>query len=212
MSGTADSNDGLPPASDWRAPSLPEWLRSREVELQEAIFAQVRTVEPDAVTDGDPQLEGGLRETIAACIACGLASIERGTSWSGPFPSVVADHACHAAAGGMSLTTALSRSLVGFGVAWRFVLSEVARRDLLDEQKLVLLLQASAAMESVHAHLQAEIVEAHSREIERKARSQEQRRTEIVHKLLAGGSPDADHRMPASLPSSATSLMPGILG
>jgi len=107
MSGTADSNDGLPPASDWRAPSLPEWLRSREVELQEAIFAQVRTVEPDAVTDGDPQLEGGLRETIAACIACGLASIERGTSWSGPFPSVVADHACHAAAGGMSLTTAL---------------------------------------------------------------------------------------------------------
>jgi hypothetical protein len=179
------------PASGRLAPSLLGWLRSREAELQEAVFARVRAVEPDAVASGDTQLEGGLRETIAACIACGLASIERGESWPEPVPPTVAEHARSAAAGGISLTTALSRCIAGFGLAWRFVLSEVACRDLPDEQKLALLLQVWAAMESLHARVQTEIADAHSCEIAHRARSQEQRRAEIVHRLLVGGTPDA---------------------
>jgi GGDEF-like domain/PucR C-terminal helix-turn-helix domain len=58
-------------------------LRAREAELQEAVFTYVRSAVPDVIADGDARLAAGLRETIAVCIDCGLASIERGVRWSG---------------------------------------------------------------------------------------------------------------------------------
>jgi hypothetical protein len=186
----------LAPVPSQLAPSSPSLLGrlgARAAELQESLVAYVLGVEPSTGFDGiDAQLEEGRREMIAACIACGLASIEQGASWSGTIPPAVAEHARRAAAAGMSLATALHRCLAAFGLAWRLVLGEVARHDLPDEQKLALLLQTWTAIESLHARVQAEIAEAHSCEIARRARSLEQRRAEIVHRLLAGGSPDTD--------------------
>lgn len=160
-------------------------LRLRVAELEGAFFAYVRSEVPDAATDRDAQLEGGLREMIAACIDCGLESIERGASWSGPMPAAVIAHARRGASQGMSLTTALRRCVAVHMLAWSIVLDEVAHRELPDEQRPGLLLQTSAAMGSVLAGVQAEIAEAHSLEIARRARSHEQRRDEIVRKLLA---------------------------
>ena len=79
-------------------------------------------------------------------------------------------------------------------LAWSFVLNEVAHHDLPDEQRFALLLQASAVMGSLLTRVQAEVAGAHSSEIKRRARSHEQRRAEIVHKLLTGESPDDGER------------------
>jgi hypothetical protein len=79
-------------------------------------------------------------------------------------------------------------------LAGSFVLNEVAHHDLPDEQRFALLLQASAVMGSLLARVQEEVASAHSSEIARRARSHEQRRAEIVCKLLAGESPDGGER------------------
>jgi hypothetical protein len=185
-----DGADSLRPARI----ELVSRLRSREAELQEAVFAHARSVVSDAAADGDSQLALGLREMIAACMDCGLSSIEQGVPWSGPMPPAVAVQASRAASGGVSLTTALCGCVAGHTLAWSFVLDEVAHHDLPDEQRFALLLQASAVLGSLLACVQAEVAGAHSSEIKRRARSHEQHRAEIVHKLLAGESPDDSER------------------
>jgi hypothetical protein len=166
-------------------------LRSRQAELQEAVFAHVRGVAPDAVTDEDAQLALGLREMIAACVDFGLAGIEQGEQWPGPAPPAVAAQARRTASRGMTLATALRRCAAGSTLLWSIVLGEVVRQDLSDEQRYALLLQASAVMGSLLVCVQVEIGDAHAIEIRRGARSREQRRAEIVHKLLAGEPVDA---------------------
>ncbi len=161
-------------------------LRSREAELREAIFAHVRSAVPDAIADGDAQLAAGLRETIAVCVDCGLASIEQGAQWSGTISPVVAVQARRDASNGVGLTTALRRCVAGYTLVWRFVLGEVARHDFPEEQRFALLLQASGATSSLLACVQAEIADAHSSEIRFRARSREQRRADVAHRLLAG--------------------------
>jgi hypothetical protein len=151
----------------------------------------VRNIAPDAVTDEDERLAVGLREMIAACVGFGLASIEQGEQWSGPAPPAVAAQARRTASRGMTLATALRRCAAGSTLLWNIVLGEVARQDLSEEQRYALLLQASAVMGSLLVCVQAEIGDAHSIEIRRGARSQEQRRAGIVHKLLAGEPVDA---------------------
>ena len=161
-------------------------LRAREAELQEAVFAHVRGTVPDAVADADAQLAEGLRETIAVCVDCGLASIEQGARWSGAISPAVAVQARRNASSGVALTTSLRRCVAGYTLVWSLVLDEVAHHDLPEEQRLALLQQASGAASSLLACVQAEIAEAHSSEIRRSARSREQRGAEIAHRLLAG--------------------------
>jgi hypothetical protein len=153
---------------------------------------RVRSVTPATVAGGDAQLALGLRETIAACVDSGLASIQAGAPWSGPMPPVVVAHVRHAASTDVTLTTALCGCVAGYTLAWSFLLDEAAHHDLPDEQRFGLLLEASTAIGSLLTGIQAEIADAYSSEIGRRARSTEQRRAEIVHKLLAHEHQDAD--------------------
>jgi hypothetical protein len=166
-------------------------LRSRNAELQEVIFTQVRGAIPDGPNDHDAELAVGLSDVIAACVDCGLASIEQGARWSAPISPVVAAQASRNASSGVSLTTALCHCVASHTLLWSFVLEEVVRHDLPDDQRFALLLQASAAMGAMLGSLQAVFAEAHSSEIARRARSHEQRRAEIVDKLLADEPVDA---------------------
>lgn len=185
-----DDSDSLGPARV----ELARRLRSREAELQEAIFAQVCSVVPDAAADEDSQPVLGLREMIAACVDCGLSGIEQGAPWSGPTLPVVAAQASRAASDGESLAAALCRCVAGYTLAWSFVFNEVVHHDLPDDQRIGLLLQASAVMGSLLTRVQAEIASAHSSEIKRRARSHEYRRAEIVQNLLAEESPNDSER------------------
>ncbi len=104
---------------------------------------------------------------------------------------MVAAQASRGASSGVSLTTALCRCVAGHTLLWSFVLEEVLRHDLPDEQRFALLLQASATMGAMLGSVQAVFADAHSSEIARRARSHEQRRAEIVDKLLADQPVDA---------------------
>ncbi len=172
------------PAGEARV-ALARRLRSREAELWEALFAHVRSAVPHAVADGDPALAAGLREMIAACLDCGLSSIEQGSQWSGPIPPAVAAHARRAASNGVSLTTALCRCVAAYALVWSFVLDDVADHPLPGQRTFVLLHQVSAALAAVLARVQVEIAEAQSAEITHRSRSYEQRCAEIVRRLLA---------------------------
>jgi GGDEF-like domain/PucR C-terminal helix-turn-helix domain len=179
---SANGGDSLRPA----CVELARRLRSRETELKEAVLTHVSGAASEAVADGEVHLASGLRETIAACMDHGLTSIEQGGQWSTSVPSGVTAQARLAASRGVSLTTALSRCVASYTLAWSVVLNEVADHDLPDEQRFALLHQASAVMGSLLECVQAEIANAHSPEITHRARSREQCRTEIVHQLLVG--------------------------
>jgi hypothetical protein len=146
----------------------------------------MRSVAPHAGVDDDPFLAAGLREMVAACIDCCLVSIERGSRWSGPTPPAVVAQVRRAASSGVDLATALRRCVAANTLAWNVVLDEVAAYHTLpDEQTFALLGEASTAIGSVLACVETEIAEAQSAEIRRRARSREQRRAEIVRRLLA---------------------------
>ncbi|HTZ64733.1 MAG TPA: hypothetical protein VMB51_11575 [Solirubrobacteraceae bacterium] len=99
-------------------------------------------------------------------------------------PPLVAMQARRGASRGMDLVTALDRCVAGYSRVWTFVLGEVSRCDLPAEQRFELLSQVSRVTSLILARIQAEVADAHSSEIKRKARSREQRTNEIVHKLL----------------------------
>jgi hypothetical protein len=166
-------------------------LRACAPELQQALFAQMRQQIADPVPDGDASLVVSLQAAITASVDCGLTEIEYGRPVSDSIPSPVLAHVSRAAQAGLSLTTALRHCVAGYTLAWSVVLEEVAQQDLPERQRFALLLQVSPVMGSVLARVQAEIAEAHSAEIARSARSREQRRDEIVHKLLADEPVDA---------------------
>jgi hypothetical protein len=182
--------DGDDPVGQTRA-ELVRRLRSRAPELWEVVFAHVRSTVPHAVADGDPALAAGLREMIEACLDCGLASIEQGPQWSGLVPPTVAAHARRAASNGVGLTTALCRCVAAYSQVWSFVLDDVAEHSPPGQQVFVLLQQVSAALVAVLAHVQVEIAEAQSAEIKHRSRSHEQRRAEIVRRLLEAEPVDA---------------------
>lgn len=157
-------------------------LRLRKSEAEE-VLAHMRAAAPDDLLDGDVEYEAGLRELMAACIDCGLESIERGGASPRPLPPAAVAQVRRAASGGMSLDTALRRCTTAHTMIWSVVLEEFARQEA-GEHGRALLLEASAAVGSVLAHVQAEIAAVHSEEIARRASSSEQRRFEIVRKLL----------------------------
>ena len=160
-----------------------ETLRRRRNEAEE-VLAHMRAAAPDDLLDGDLQHAAGLRKLVAACIDCGLESIEAGGG-SAPrsLPPAVITQVRRAASDGMSLDTALRRCTAAHTLIWSVVLEEFARQEAGDHGR-ALLLEASAAMGSVLAQIQVEIAAAHSQAIARRASSSEQRRFEIVRRLL----------------------------
>ena len=163
-------------------------LRARRSEAED-VLGQIRAAAPDDLLDDDAQHQAGLRELIFACIDCGLESIEAGGSTPRPLPPTAVAQVRRAASDGMSLDTALRRCTAAHTLIWSVVLEEFARQEA-GEHGRTLLLEASAALGSVLAHVQAEIAAAHSEEIARRASSSEQRRFEIVRKLLVAESVD----------------------
>jgi hypothetical protein len=178
------------------SPSGAEVLRSARIELagrlrllraehREALVAHVLAVAPNHGAEGDQRLSVGLREMIEVWIDCCLAAIEQGSRSAEPIPSAVGAHVRHAASSGISLTTALRRCVSGHALAWRGMLREVAGLDFPDETRFALLREVSFAMSSMLASIEVEIADAHSVEIKRRACSREQRRAEVVRRLLA---------------------------
>lgn len=151
----------------------------------DVLVEHILAVAPNQGADSDPLLSRGLRETVAAWIDRWLLAIEEGRPPHDPVPSAIFTHIRHAASRGISLTTALHRCIAGHALAWRGVLTEVARLNLPDGTAFTLLREVSSTMSSMLACVEIEIAEAHSVEIERRLRSRAQHHTEIVRMLLS---------------------------
>jgi GGDEF-like domain len=175
-------NEKVPPPSAARNELVRRW-RSQKDKLQDAVYMYVCEAAPDPIVDDDADLALGLREVIAVCVDCGLAAIEQGESPE-TLPPLVAAQARHSASSGWGLSAALVRCIAGYSRVWTFILGEVARCDLSARERSVLLTDLSHVTSSLLARVQAEIADAHSLEIRRRARSRVQRNAEIVHKLL----------------------------
>jgi PucR C-terminal helix-turn-helix domain len=158
---------------------LADALRTRRDEIEEVIFTVVTGI-VESPDETDVEYVAGLQATVSAVVAYGLAGIEHGGDWSAPIPSVAIEQVHRAARSGVGLQTVLRRYAAGHRHLGRFVMAEVdhfppqALHDILDFQALLL----ETLMEQVSVEYQCEV--------QRTARTLEQRRAERVRSLLAG--------------------------
>jgi hypothetical protein len=163
-----------------------ERLRARNDDIAGAIFARVREVDADPGRDQAPELVEGLRKTVFVALDYTLETIGRGQSFSGAVPLAALEQVRRAARSGITLNTVLRRYIAGHAVFWDFVLREVDRADFSGEERTALLRQASLVQASFFEGLVGSVADEYMREVERSARTREQRRAELVQELLSG--------------------------
>ncbi len=162
-------------------------LRERRVEIERAILARVRAV-PDLVEGEDAEYVAGLNEAVAAAVDYGLRGIEQGEGWSGPVPLKAVAQAHRAARNGVALETVLRRYFAGHTLLGDFVMQEADSGGLLGQGAALRYVQRTQA--SLLDRLIVSIIDEYTRESERTGRSLEQRRFELVRRLLSGESVD----------------------
>jgi hypothetical protein len=147
--------------------------------MEAAIFARILTL-GDSPDEGDAEYTAGLRTVVREAVELGITSIEQGPEWNPPAPPAMAIQAQRAARSGVSLDAVLRRYATGDRIVGEFIVEEadkfpghVIRQVMKTRGPLVDALMSQAATHYV-------------REFERTSRSPEQRRAELVDKLLEG--------------------------
>jgi PucR C-terminal helix-turn-helix domain/GGDEF-like domain len=161
-------------------------LHARREELVRAIFARVGEDAFGRAGAEDAEYLAGLRATVAAALDYAAEGIEHGEQGAGPIPAVALRQARRAARGGVGLDTVLRRYAAGQRLMSDFVMTEA---DGLSTQALRRVL---GSLGSLAERLMAAVSTEYMQEAERAGRSPEQRRSERVRRLLAGGPDDAD--------------------
>jgi hypothetical protein len=170
--------------------SIAERLRARRSEIEVAIFARVRDTGFGHVGGEDAEYVAGLRTAVAAAVEFGLTGLERSEQSLNPIPSAAVATERSGARLGVSLDTVLRRYIAGQALLADFILEEADR------------IGCSGDEAALHQHLRrtqtpllerltVAIVEQYNHEVERAGRSPEQRRAELVTRLLAGEELDA---------------------
>ncbi len=125
---------------------------------------------------------------MVAAIDYGLASIQSGERNRPPVPAALLVQARIAARSGIGLDTVLRRYFAGYALLGDFIIDEAEASDMLGGTELKHLLRAQA---SIFDRLLAEVSEEHAREAEIRLGPTEERRAELVQRLLAGEPLDA---------------------
>lgn len=159
---------------------LGERLRARVGEMETAIFDRILIhSEPGEI--GDEEYTAGLKATIRQALELGISGIELGPEWSPPPPPGVAIQARWAVRNGVSLDTVLRRYAIGDRIVGEFLVEEA---DGLSGQVLSEVMRTRGPLVDM---LMSQAATHYVREFERMTQSPEQRRMEIVEKLIAGG-------------------------
>jgi hypothetical protein len=158
-------------------------LRARQSEIEEAIFVRVRLISGSVGSD-DATYQVGLRAATAAIVDYCLTGIEQGEEWSGPIPSVAITQVRRAARNGVSLGTVLLRYFAGHRLLEKFIMEGTEQNSLSSSEPVLRRLRST--QESLLEHLMAAITSEYEQERERMARSAEQRRRELVQRMLVG--------------------------
>jgi hypothetical protein len=168
---------------------LVERLRVRRAEIEDAILARVRAIS-DSSDNVDGERLAGLRSLVKAGVAFGLAAIELGGEGAGPVPTVMLAQTRRAAEGGIGLDIVLRSYAAAFALWGQFIVREAVAAGLPSQPFALDRLQRTQA--ALFDRLVSAIGDAHTREVKRVSLMPEQRRAELVHKLLAGELVDSD--------------------
>jgi hypothetical protein len=167
-----------------------ERLRGRRPEIEEAIFARVCDPGFGHVGGEDAEYVAGLRTAVAAAVEFSLMAIEQREEPAGPIPWAAVEQARRAARLGVSLDTVLRRYIAGQALLADFIMEE-ADRSGFSGNEATLRHHLRMTQTPLLERLTASVVEEYNDEVERVGRSPEQRRAELVVRLLAGKHPDA---------------------
>jgi hypothetical protein len=178
---------GSQPSAERLGAGLRAQLQARRPEIEQTVLARVYSVSnPDDMADPDYAL--GLRSAVSAAVGYGIAALEDGAGRPAPVPAELLSQARRAARGGVPLDGVLRRYVAGHALLGEFIVQEAEGSSEALSACLGEALRAEAASLD---HLIAAVAAEYRDEIEAKARSLHQRRTERARKLLAGELSDA---------------------
>jgi DNA-binding PucR family transcriptional regulator len=162
--------------------ALAERLAERRAEIERAVITRVHAI-ADPKGAADSTYAEGLRTAVGAAIDYGLASIEQSQARPPLVPAALLTQARIAARNGITLDTVLRRYFAGYTLFGDFLVGEMQDDDSVSAAELQSLLLTQAAS---FDRLIAAITEEHARESEARIDSTEQRRVDLVQRLLAG--------------------------
>jgi hypothetical protein len=163
--------------------SIIERLKARCSEIEQAIYARIQEAVPDPISGNDPEYQAGVRAAVTAVVGYSLEGIKHGPERSGPIPAAAVAQARRAARTGVSLGTILRRYVAGHGRLGEFIAEEAEHSGLSSGPALQHL---HRTQETLLEHLTATIEYEYNQERELAAGLPEQRRAELVWRLLAG--------------------------
>jgi DNA-binding PucR family transcriptional regulator len=135
---------------------------------------------------GTAEYVQGLRSAVGAAVAYTIEGMVRGEHEGGPIPDPLLTQARRAASSGVGLDTVLRRYVAGHALLGDFLVEETGGR--IEPAELKLLLRRLA---STLDTLLAAVTAAYGLEERRHRRTAEQRRAELVERLLTGEPVDA---------------------
>jgi|GEM_PF-264662 len=176
--------DGKRPLTEVRA-DVAKRLQARRPEIEEAIFARILEGDFGQVGVGEDEYLAGLRTAVSAAVDLAVTAVELGEGSAGPIPAAATEQARRAARYGVSLDTVLRRYIAGHGVMFDYIMDEADGSGFSGDEAM-LRHELRTTQTPLLERLTASIVEAYNKELERVGRLPEQRRAELVTRLLAG--------------------------
>jgi DNA-binding PucR family transcriptional regulator len=161
---------------------LVERLRERRPEIERTLITRVYAI-ADPTEAADPTYAEGLRAAVGAAIDYGLAGIDRSQARAPQVPAALLTQARVAARNGVTLDTVLRRYFAGYTLFGDFLVGEMQEDESVSAATLKRILLTQAAN---FDRLVAAVTEEHARESEVRIDSTEQRRVDLVQRLLAG--------------------------
>lgn len=162
-------------------------LRARRKEIEQALMARIQAVSDPREVE-DPEYLPGLHEAVRIGLDYGIAALEGGDGDESIPPQLLLQ-ARRAARNGVGLDTVLRRYLAGHALLCDCVLQETEAGDGAEPATSRRTLRAGAALLD---RLTEAIARAYVSASEQQARTAEQRRADLVGKLLDGDLADAD--------------------
>jgi hypothetical protein len=169
-------------ARDSASAELNERLGARKDEIEQLALARIRSM-ADPNESPDPAYAEGLRSAVGAALDFGIEAVGRSEQHPPPIPTVLLSQARLAARHGVALETVMRRYVAGYTLLGDFLIEESANCGPLDAASLKRLLRILA---SLLDRLIAAVSEEYAREERARPSSAEERRVELIERLLAG--------------------------
>jgi hypothetical protein len=166
-------------------------VKERRAELIEGALAEMHERCSELFPAEDPEPIEVLRGMTAGSFDHYVASMEIRSDWHDYTPSQTVDGARYFAGRRASLDALLRAYRVAHACIWDMIMEEIVRFDLPGAFLLPVLKAASRSEFAYCDHMMAVVSREYTAEVGDLTRSQEQRRVELVRRVLDGGSADS---------------------